>query len=36
MAAPSHSSATVFQIDPRDRDEAGRRGANPDTFAYVP
>jgi 2,5-diketo-D-gluconate reductase A len=26
----------VSEIDARDRGEAGRRGANPDTFAYVP
>ena len=28
--------ADLSEIDPRDRDEAGRRGASPDTFAYVP
>jgi 2,5-diketo-D-gluconate reductase A len=28
--------ADLSEIDARDRDEAGRRGANPDTFAYVP
>jgi 2,5-diketo-D-gluconate reductase A len=26
----------IGQIDARDRGEAGRRGPNPDTFAYVP